>query len=247
MRPAPYFDRLSEAYAVIDGIPDQQITLDIEQVRIADDMVSIGMNEGRYLAPTNWDALVLTPDIWLSLFPPYLDLVMPLLENWGPYGIEAFWRVEGRMTSRFEVAMAHLFNLPEEDAEDLFGMRGEEETDTGSDKQLFLARITAYLAKNGQEVTVGTGHIDQEEMREHGMALAERAAAISDEAKHAQIRSHSDEMADMSSGMQTGFAALALENEALGAETFATEAEATTVSPAKEEQSVEQAKEGPSS
>jgi hypothetical protein len=223
MRPAPYFDRLSEAYAVIDGIPDQQITLDIEQVSIAHDMVSIGVNEGRYMAPTNWDALVLTPDIWLSLFPPYIELVLPLLENWGTYGIEAFWRIEGRMTSRFEVAMAHLFNLSEEDAEDLFGMRSDEEKH-GSDKHLFLARITTYLAKHGQEVTVGTGHLDQDEMREHGIALP-------------------DEMTDTALGIQTGFAALAVESQVLGAETFSTEAAATTVSPMNEEQSIEQDKE----
>lgn len=226
MRPAPYFDRLSEAYAVIDGIPDQQITLDIEQVSIAHDMVSIGVNEGRYMVPTNWNALVLTPDIWLSLFPPYIELVLPLFENWGPYGIEAFWRVEGRMTSRFEVAMAHLFNLSEEDAEDLFGMRSNEETHS-SDKQLFLARLTTYLAKHGQEVTVGTGHIDQDEMREHGIALPE-------------------EMTTTASGIETGFAALALESDVLDAETFATETAATTVNSVNEEQSVGQDKDSPS-
>jgi hypothetical protein len=220
MSTGPYFERLGEAYAVIGGIPDQQITLDIEQVSIAPDMTSIGVSGGRYLEPSNWDGLVLTPDIWLSLCPAYIDIVWPLVENRETYGIEAFWQIEGRFTSRFELAMAHLFNVSPEDAEDLFGMRGDDEMDDRSDKQVFLDRITAFLQDNGQEVTIGSGHVDQHEMLEHGIAPVESAPAV-----------------------QTGFAATALESDTPGAETLETEASATAVSPVVHEQSVEQ-KEG---
>lgn len=217
MSTEPYFDRLGEAYAVIGGIPDQQVTLDIEQVSIAPEMASLGVNEGRYLEPANWEGLVLTPDIWLSLCPAYIDIVWPLIENRDAYGIEAFWQIEGRFTSRFELAMAYLFNVSPEDAEDLFGMRGDDEMDERSDKQVFLDRITAFLQDNGQEVTIGSGHVDQQEMLEHGIAPAESASAV-----------------------KTGFAAAAMENDTPGAETLETEASATTVSPVVHEQSVGQ-------
>ncbi len=240
MRPAPYFERLSEAYAVIDGIPGHQITLDIEQVSVAQDMLSIGINEGQYIAPTNWDSLVLTPDMWLSFCPAYIDIVLPLLENWESYGIEAFWRIEGRMTSRFEVAMAHLFNLSEEEAEGLFGMRGDEEAYTRSDKQVFLDRITTFLNENGQKVTIGSGHIEQDEMLEHGISLPGKTAAKAVDADNAKIKTQQGKKATSTLGMRTGFAALALENDAAGAETFDTEAAGTTVSPINQEQSVEQ-------
>lgn len=235
---APYFERLSEAYAVIDGIPDHQITLDIEQVRIAPDTASIGINEGRYIAPTDWDALILTPDIWLSLCPPYIDIVLPLLESWGSYGIEAFWRIEGRTTSRFEVAMAHLFNVTEEDAEDLFGMRSDEEADSRTDKQVFLDRICAFLANNGQELTVGSGYIDQDEVLEHGISLPEKTAAKDARAGNAKFDAQLEKKTNSTSGVQTGFAALALENNAPGPETFDTEAAGTTVNPINQEQAV---------
>jgi hypothetical protein len=193
MPPTPYFDRLSEAYAVIGGIPDHQITLDIEQVSIAQDMVSIGMTEKGYVAPSNRDGLVLPPDIWLSLCPAYIDMVFPLLEHRASYALEAFWRIDGRLTSRFEVAMAHLFNITEEAAEELFGMRGEEETDNRSDKQVFLDRISSYLAQHGQELTVGLGHIEQDEMLEHGISPTVKTTALSDQAGKNTLEAQSTE------------------------------------------------------
>jgi hypothetical protein len=240
MRPAPFFERLSEAYAVIDGIPNHQITLDIEQVSAAQEMLSIGVNDGRYMEPTNWDALILTPDMWLSLCPAYIDLVWPLLENWESFGVEVFWRIEGRVTSRFEVAMAHLFNLTQDEAEILFGMRSDDELDGRSDKQVFLDRIIAFLKERGQEVTVGTGHIDQDEMLEHGISLLEPVSSNADETVNAKTLSSSQKKAHSPLGIQTGFAALAFETDVPGAETFDTEAAATTVNPIIQEQSVEQ-------
>jgi hypothetical protein len=243
MHADPYFERLSEAYAVVDGIPDHQITLDIEQISIAQDMQSIGVSEGRYLEPSNWDALVLTPDMWLSLCPPYIDIVWPLFENRESYGVEAFWRIEGRLTSRFELAMAHLFNLSHDDAEEIFGMRSDDEADSRSDKQVFLDRITAFLQYNGQEVTVGSGHVDQQEMLEHGISLPERTTADSADALNAETESQSEEKPDSTSDTKTGFAALALESDTPGVETFDTEASATAVSPIVHEQSVEKKQE----
>jgi hypothetical protein len=234
MRSDPYFERLAEAYAVVDGIPDHQITLDIEQVSMTPDMASIGIGEKGYVEPGNWDALVLTPDIWLSLCPPYIDIVWPLVENWEDFGVEVFWRIEGRLTGRFEIAMAHLFNLSYEAAEDIFGMRGDDETDSRSDKQVFLDRIAEFLQDNGQELTVGSGHVDEDEMLEHGISLSEgmKVKAPAQAEEKAQTTSPSR--------VQTGFAAMALENDTPGAETFDTEASATAVTPIDHEQSVAQ-------
>lgn len=238
MRSPPYFERLAEAYAVVDGIPDHQITLDIEHISIAPDMVSIGVSEGRYIEPTDWDALVLTPDIWLSLCPPYIDITWPLLENWPSYGVETFWRIEGRLTGRFEIAMAHLFNLTYELAEDLFGMRGNDEMDRRSDKQVFLDRIAAFLRDNGQELTVGSGHVEQHEMLEHGISLPEGMTADPADAVNPETEAQAEEKAGSTSGIQTGFAALALESDTPSAETFDSEASATAVTPVDHEQSV---------
>jgi hypothetical protein len=240
MYSAPYFERLGEAYAVVDGIPDHQITLDIEQINVGPDMSSIGVQDGRYIEPTNWDGLILTPDIWLSLCPPYIDIVWPLLENRESYGVEVFWSIEGRLTGRYEIAMAHLFNLNHDVAEDLFGMRGDDETDNRSDKQVFLDRIAAFLRDNGQELTVGSGHVDQHEMLEHGISPSDSMTADPAGAFNPKKEAQAEKNAESTSGVQTGFAALALENDAPGAETFDTEASATAVTPIVQEQSVEQ-------
>lgn len=240
MPPNPYYERLAEAYAIVDGIPDHQVTLDIERISIAPEMESIGVNEGRYIEPSNWDGLVFTPDIWLSLCPPYIDVVWPLIENRSSPAVEVFWRIEGRLTGRFEIAMAHLFNLSYEAAEDLFGMRGDDEIDNRSDKKVFLDRIAAFFRDNGQAFTVGLGHVDQDEMLEHGISPSNSLAADAADSTHLNMESHAEEKADTSSDIQTGFAALALENDNPGIETFDTEASATSVSPILHEQSVEQ-------
>lgn len=158
MHSGPDVQRLREAYAVVDGIPDVQVTLDIEQLRMPPGTVTLGMADGRYLAPDQWDELVLTPDIWLSLCPACIDAVQPLIEHWEPYGIEVFWRIDGRRTSRFEIAMAHLFALTHEQAEDLFGMRSDDESGTQSDKQVFLDRIAGFLRGQGQDVQASPAH-----------------------------------------------------------------------------------------
>lgn len=232
MRSDPYFERLAEAYAVVDGIPDHQITLDIEQVSIAPEMTSIGISERGYVEPSNWDALILTPDIWLSLCPPYIDIVWPLIENWEAFGVEVFWRVEGRLTGRFEIAMAHLFNLSSEASQDIFGMRGDDEMDSRTDKQVFLDRIAEFLQENGQELTVGSGHVDENEMLEHGISIPEETTA------EARDRTEEKTNTSSSSGVQTGFAALAMESDTPGTETFDTEASATSSTPIVHEQSV---------
>ena len=236
----PYFDRLGEAYAIVDGIPNHQITLDIEQVSIAQDMLSIGISGGRYIEPTNWDALVLTPDMWISLCPAYIDIVWPLLENWEFFGVETFWRIEGRMTSRFEVAMGHLFNLTQEEAEDLFGMQSDDEIDGRSDKQIFLDRITDFLRKNGQEVTVGTGHIDQDEMLEHGISLPEARADQPAGVVNAKAESQPEGKTDGTLEIQPDFAAQAPEAEIAEAEALNTEASASIANATDQEQSIEQ-------
>ncbi|TFV95474.1 hypothetical protein E4K72_17805 [Oxalobacteraceae bacterium OM1] len=154
MRTGPDLPRLREAYAAVDGIPDTQVTLDIEGVRMPPGDSTIGIVDGRYRAPDDWDGLVLTPDVWLSLSPGCVDAVRPLVEDWGDYGIEMFWRIDGRTTSRFEVAMSHLFGLSYEQAEDLFGMRSDDEDDGRSDKQVFLDRIAAFLQAQDQDAAV---------------------------------------------------------------------------------------------
>lgn len=237
----PYFERLSEAYAVVGGIPDEQVTLDIESVIIAPDVRTIGISGGRYIAPESWDALVLTPDIWLSLCPPYIEIVEPLIEQWEAYGLEVFWRIENRLTSRFEIAMAHLFNLTPTLAEDLFGMRSDDEMDGRSDKQVFLERIDAFLQENGREVNVGVGHVEPHEMLEHGITPPERSASGNDTLA-AETKSKSRKAATKALPIQTGFAVLAMENDTPGPETFDTEASATTVNPVIHEQSVERNK-----
>lgn len=242
MHSAPYFERLSEAYAVVGGIPDHQVTLDIERVSIAADAMSIGVNGRRYIAPADWDGLVLTPDIWLSLCPPYIEIVEPLIEKWEPYGLEVFWRIENRLTSRFEIAMAHLFNLTPELAEDLFGMRADDEIGSRSDRQVFLDRVLMFLKANGEEVSVGIGHVDQDEMLEHGISMPEKAPSDIAEAAIPDKEARTKNAVDRPPPMRTGFAALAMENDTPGPETFDTEASATTVNPVVHEQSVEQDK-----
>lgn len=239
MRSDPYFERLSEAYAVISGIPDHQVTLDIERVSITQDAPSIGMNGQDYLPPSDWDTLVLTPDIWLSLCPAYIDIVEPLIETWEPYGVEVFWRIERRITSRFEVAMAYLFNLSQDLAEDLFGMRGDNEMDDRSDRQVFLDRILAFLQGNGEAVTVGIGHVEQQEMIEHGISVAEPESDGSERHSPAELGSRMKESVGSALPIQTGFAVLAMESDTPGPETFDTEASGTTVSPIVQEESVE--------
>ena len=238
MSSIPYFDRLSEAYAVLDGIPDLQVTLDIEQVGVAPNMQTIGVNQGRYTAPGDWSAMVLTPDIWLSLCPAYIEIVEPLIESWEDYGIEVFWRIEGRTTSRFEVAMAHLFNLSYEAAENLFGMRGDDEADGRSDKQVFLDRVLAFLRENGQNITIGTGHLTQEEMQEHGISLPEKTAADADAALPSE-KERDTSSDETSPAIHSGFAVVASETDTPGAETFDTEASAATVNPVVHQESTE--------
>jgi hypothetical protein len=238
MNTSPYFDRLAEAYAILEGIPDEQVTLDIEMVSIAPEMASIGVKDGRYVEPANWDAMVITPDMWLSLCPPYIDVVWPLIENWPAHGIEVFWRIDDRLTGRFEIAMAHLFNLSSESAEDVFGMRGDDELDDRSDKQVVLDRIAAFLTENGQQLTVGTGHIAQDEMVEHGITPG--GNDIADNAETAQAHAAAQAGSDRSAEAHTGFSAMALESDAPGAETLTTEAAGTSTSPVVAEQSVEQ-------
>ncbi|HZW13142.1 MAG TPA: hypothetical protein VFF81_08130 [Noviherbaspirillum sp.] len=244
MQPVPYFERLSEAYALVDGIPDHQVTLDIERLSIPPETLSIGMNNGSYIAPPDWSALVLTPDIWLSQAPPYIDIVEPLIENWEPYGVEMFWRIEGRITSRFEIAMANLFNLTHELAEELFGMRSDDEADDRSDKQVFLDRIITFLLANGEAVTIGTGHIAQHEMREHGISIPDGVTAAPAQILPAEMRSKTEASGNSPPRIQTGFGILASESDAPGVETLDTEASPSAVSPIVHEQSVEREKSG---
>ena len=232
MRSTPDYERLGEAYAVIDGIPDDQITLDIERFSVPGDVQSIGMNEGRYLPPTDWNALVLTPDVWLSLEPRYLGLVQPLIEYRESYGAELFWRIEGRLTSRFEVAMAYLFKLSEELAEDLFGMRGEDEADNRSDKQVFLDRIRAFLRKSGQAVDVGIQDAEQQKRQE-------TTEANHSEDSPGELPSNREVAAERSQHIQSGFAVMASEDDTPGAETFDSEAAASMTDPIVHAQSIE--------
>lgn len=236
MNSAPYFDRLGEAYAVVDGLPDHQVTLDIEQISVGPD-IQIGVHQGEYRAPTDWDALTLTPDIWLSLCPAYIEIIPPLVENWEAYGIELFWHLDGRITSRYEMAMAHLFNLSGEQAEHLFGMRGDDEEDTRTDKQVFLERILAFLRDNEQEVTVGTGHLTRDELLEHGISLpADEGDARRESAELPETVTETVG-AKTPPDVHTGFGVTALESERPGAETMDTEASGAMVDPIVHQQS----------
>lgn len=134
METNPNYELLKQAYAIIDGIPETAIAFGSPRTK-----------EGTSLA----EGTVCSPEGWLALHPTFKELGLTMSAD----GKELRFNGEADPDGPAALSMAKAFELPPEEADQLFGDRqmftaGD---DSGlSDKRLWQRRIHEYLQSKGQ-------------------------------------------------------------------------------------------------
>lgn len=129
----PNFELLKDAYAIIDGIPDDRVSLH-----------SIMSVRGESLAC----GTICCAAGWLAHHPKFQVLGLGVLSD----GSRLTFK-EMQPYGSYVAQIAQLFNLPEIDAEVLFNMRQHHEWQGDwadlTQKQVFLRRVREYLQRHG--------------------------------------------------------------------------------------------------
>jgi hypothetical protein len=128
----PNYELLKEAYAIIDGIPETSIVLGTPRLK-----------EGTSLD----EGTVCSPEGWLALHPTFTQVGLSLSAD----GVEVRFNGEPSSGTAASV-MALVFDLPADQAAQLFGDRGifTAGDDSGlSDKRLWQRRLREYLQDKG--------------------------------------------------------------------------------------------------
>lgn len=136
---SPDFELLKDAYAIIDGIPDQAFDLgEVLHMRISKDMScgTIACAAG-----------------WLSLHPTFAAHLKPRAYQYGPSSTN--WRVRWDGIEFYEdnvfAAMQTLFGIDLNTAYRIFGLRDEGEGGPHlTDKELWKLRVRTFLKKHEQ-------------------------------------------------------------------------------------------------
>jgi len=134
MQTGPDFELLKDAYAIVDGIPENAISLDNLQSSRGD---------------TLEHGTVCSPAGWLALHPTFNALGLSLSTD----GSRLVWNDRPADEASPALIMAGLFGLPPNDAEHLFGQRDTYTLgdDSGlSDKRLWQREFREYLKAHGQ-------------------------------------------------------------------------------------------------
>lgn len=141
------FEKLKEAYAIIDGIPANKFRLEALLKKYDPEHLRCGT--------------IACAAGWLSLHPTFASKIKPEVVNVNPVGVVPCWKLQwtvqdGRgpfQTSYYRLAMSKLFGLPP--TVDLFRPVdiGERTDSTGrrrSDKEIWLHRVRMFLAAHNQ-------------------------------------------------------------------------------------------------
>lgn len=136
MTNTPDYELLKDAYAVIDGIPDEAIAFG-----------SPCSKRG----PTLDNATVCSPEGWLAQHPTFIALGLTLTPDGN--SIQFYSENVPAVT-----ALAHVFRISEEEAARLFGERSvfisEESNSPISDKDLWLTRVRHHVHNRALSQTV---------------------------------------------------------------------------------------------
>ncbi|MEZ2310824.1 hypothetical protein AB6809_29690 [Paraburkholderia sp. RCC_158] len=152
---APNFELLKDAYAIIDGIPDDNLALN--RWRTKDQGSSCGT--------------IACAAGWLTLHPKFQELGLGVKRTECDQSMGPWPSFAGQ--TRID-ALAVLFRLEFEDAYGLFGERWNTPArdlglrEQATDKEIFLARVLKFLSKHGQLK-------EQLERRAHQQAVVQRA------------------------------------------------------------------------
>ncbi|SNT18783.1 hypothetical protein SAMN06265795_11663 [Noviherbaspirillum humi] len=122
---------LSEAFAIIDGIPD--------------DAIRFGAPRS-IKGPTLDDGTVCSPEGWLAQHPRFIERGLRLTED----GSAILYRGEGSASVPAALPMARALGLPLDEARRLFGQREEFTANPDNpltDKQLWEQRVREVLGK----------------------------------------------------------------------------------------------------
>jgi hypothetical protein len=140
----PNFALLRDAYAIIDGIPDAAFDLD-----------EVVADLGRRLDC----GTIACAAGWLSLHPTFAKRLRPRYVPHSGKGGHFTWKVPGGYrgeTNHYGAAMAHLFNLSDTVARELFYARHPDEPVSlyPTDKALWQYRVRTFLHQQGQPVAI---------------------------------------------------------------------------------------------
>lgn len=129
MSDAPYYELLKDAYAIIDGIPADAISLDWTRTK-----------EG----PSLTDGTVYHPARWLACHPEFQERGLSVSEN----GKHILFQGQSFAGGAYSESLAHLFGLTIGDIVSLFAERGTrmgEANLADSDKSIWQRRVLNYL------------------------------------------------------------------------------------------------------
>ncbi|MFP3609250.1 hypothetical protein SB778_03935 [Paraburkholderia sp. SIMBA_050] len=144
----PKFELLKDAYAIVEGIPEENFLLDTWRTK--DQGASCGT--------------IACAGGWLTLHPKFRELGLSTDSYDFPNRFNHFPTFRGETHNK---ALATFFCITEDDADVLFRQRTRYERE-GTDKELFLRRLRSFLEKRGQLN-------EQLERRAQQQAVAQRA------------------------------------------------------------------------
>jgi hypothetical protein len=120
---------LREAFAIIDGIPDEAIRFGLPRT---------------IKGPALDQGTVCSPEGWLAQYPLFMQRGLKLTED----GTAILFRGEGSGSTSTAMPMAHAFGMPLDEAMRLFGLRDAftaNPDDPMTDKQLWQQRVREVL------------------------------------------------------------------------------------------------------
>jgi hypothetical protein len=158
----PNIELLKDAYAIIAGIPEKNFKLDAVLTKCTKKRpgalyyVTVVPTCGTIACAAGW--LGMHPDFAAKLNPKY-DFSLARFQEGTP---DIIWNLGHLETRSYARAMAEIFNLTYDQAQDLFRARNKKDHDAEfliiegkpvlgsllSDKQLFLARVRKFIAEN---------------------------------------------------------------------------------------------------
>jgi hypothetical protein len=129
MADSPDYGLLKEAYAIVDGIPAEAITLDWNKTK-----------EG----PSLVEGTVFHPARWLAIHPDFQKLGLSMAEN----GKHLLFNGQSAAGGTYSDPLAQVFGLPVSDIVSMFAERGTrmgESIPTLTDKDVWQNRVRSYL------------------------------------------------------------------------------------------------------